>query len=97
VNLLKTGEVDAIQIDPQAMKVLENEPRYCGPFRAISSVVQHVLAYGPINPESWAYNPDIAFSYDQEKAAQLLQQAGFKKGRDGILEKDGQKLEFDIV
>jgi peptide/nickel transport system substrate-binding protein len=55
------------------------------------------LAYGPINPESWAYNPDIAFSYDQEKAAQLLQQAGFKKGRDGILEKDGQKLEFDIV
>jgi len=26
VNLLKTGEVDAIQIDPQTMKVLENEP-----------------------------------------------------------------------
>jgi peptide/nickel transport system substrate-binding protein len=58
---------------------------------------QGVPAYGPINPKSWAYNPDIAFPYDQEKAAQLLEQAGFKKGSDGIFEKDGKKLEFNIV
>jgi peptide/nickel transport system substrate-binding protein len=133
VNLLKTGEVDAIQIDPLTMKVLENEsgivvhsvpsaqwysmnmPNKVWPFnikevrQAMGYAInkqqivdtifmgQGVLAYGPINPESWAYNPDIAFSYDQEKAAQLLEQAGFKKGSDGILEKDGKKLEFDIV
>lgn len=133
VSLLKTGEVDAIQIDPQTMKVLENEPGIVihsvpsaqwysmnmpnqeWPFnikevrQAIGYAInkqqivdtvfmsQGVPSYGPINPESWAYNPDIAFSYDQEKAAQLLEQAGFKKGSDGILEKDGKKFEFEIL
>lgn len=132
VSLLKTGEVDAIQIDPQTMKVLENEPGIVvhsvpsaqwysmnmpnkeWPFnikevrqamgyainkqQIVDTVFmgQGVPSYGPINPKSWAYNPDIAFSYDQEKAAQLLEQAGFKKGSDGILEKDGKKLEFEI-
>jgi len=133
VNLLKTGEVDAIEVDPQTMKTLENEkgvkvysvpsaqwysmnmPNQEWPFnikevrQAIGYAIdkqqivdaifkgQGVPAYGPINPKSWAYNPDIAFSYNTERAEQLLYQAGFQKGNDGILQKDGKKLEFDIL
>ncbi|MFB3763875.1 MAG: ABC transporter substrate-binding protein [Methanotrichaceae archaeon] len=133
VNLLKTGEVDAIEVDPQTMKTLENEkgvkiysvpsaqwysmnmPNQEWPFnikevrQAIGYAInkqqivdtifkgQGVPAYGPINPKSWAYNPDIAFSYNTEKARQILAQAGFQKGSDGILQKDSKKLEFDIL
>ncbi|NTV27751.1 MAG: hypothetical protein HGA93_03610 [Methanothrix sp.] len=132
VNLLKTGEVDAIEVDPQTMKTLQNEktakvysvpsaqwysmnmPNQEWPFnikgvrQAIGYAInkqqivdtvflgQGVAAYGPINPKSWAYNPDVAFSYDPKKAKQLLADAGFKMGSDGIMEKNGKKLEFDI-
>ncbi len=39
------------------------------------------------------YVPQIdKLTYDLEKAASLLDEAGFKRGADGIREKDGQKL-----
>ena len=45
--------------------------------------------------ESWAFNPDLpAHSYDPEKAKQILDDAGWKLGADGVREKNGVRLEF---
>jgi peptide/nickel transport system substrate-binding protein len=47
----------------------------------------------PMNKISWAYNPDVThYDYNPEKAAQLLDEAGWQKGADGIREKDGKKF-----
>ncbi len=55
-------------------------------------------AYGLISPLSWAYNPNIPkFEFDQAKAKQTLDDAGWKVGSDGIREKDGKKLSFEIM
>lgn len=37
------------------------------------------------------------FSYDAEKAAALLEESGWTQGSDGILLKDGQKLELELL
>lgn len=59
---------------------------------------QGEIAYGPLRSEDWAYNPDIAFSYDPEKAKRLLAEAGFKDTNgDGVLEKDGKDLAFELI
>jgi peptide/nickel transport system substrate-binding protein len=59
---------------------------------------QGEIAYGPYREADWVYNPDIAYSYNPEKAKQLLADAGFSDSDgDGILEKDGMKLEFNLV
>jgi peptide/nickel transport system substrate-binding protein len=52
---------------------------------------------GPFIPGSWAYNDMIKpYPYDPEKAAHLLKEDGWAKGKDGILEKDGKKFVFVI-
>lgn len=53
---------------------------------------------GPIPPISWAYAPDIpAFDYDVAAAKQLLGQAGWTPGPDGILQKDGKPFAFTLT
>src|SRR5262245_11697445 len=57
------------------------------------------LAQGTMPVLSWAYQPDkmtVRYDYDPEKAKQLLDEAGWKEGADGIREKDGQKLSFTM-
>jgi peptide/nickel transport system substrate-binding protein len=56
-----------------------------------------MIAHTP--PVSWAFDQSgmNEYGYDPAKAEQLLQQAGWSKGSDGIYEKDGQKLEFSII
>lgn len=52
----------------------------------------------PQSKESWAYYAgDNDYAYDPEKAAQLLDEAGWKVGSDGIREKDGVKLEIKFT
>ncbi|WP_053364834.1 ABC transporter substrate-binding protein [Bacillus sp. FJAT-27245] len=54
-------------------------------------------AYGPLQ-KSWANTPqEISYSYQPEKASQLLVEAGWVKGSDGVLVKNGSRLEFDLV
>jgi len=57
------------------------------------------VAVGTIPTMSWAYNPDgieLKYPYDPEMAKQLLDDAGWVKGADGVREKDGQRLAFTM-
>ncbi len=48
---------------------------------------------------SWAYAPDkmnTTYSYNPQKAQQLLEEAGWTKGPDGIRTKDGRRLAFTL-
>lgn len=56
-----------------------------------------VVPAGPIPPVSWAFDPSLkAAPYDVAKAKQLLEQAGYKMGANGIYEKDGQPLKLTM-
>lgn len=54
----------------------------------------------PISPVSWAY-PDVSklntYAFDPEKAKQLLDEAGWKVGKDGIRVKDGKRFSFTWI
>jgi len=57
------------------------------------------VAVGTMPTLSWAYNPDAieeTYPYDPDKAMQLLDDAGWTVGSDGVREKDGQRLAFTM-
>ncbi|MGY3717567.1 peptide-binding protein [Sutcliffiella cohnii] len=55
------------------------------------------VAHVPESPLSWAYDENVPkFDYDVDKAKQMLEEAGWTPGADGILEKDGQKFSFSL-
>lgn len=54
--------------------------------------------FSPILKDMPGYDPEIGrVDYDQEQAEKLLDEAGWKKGDDGIRRKDDQKLAIEIV
>jgi peptide/nickel transport system substrate-binding protein len=56
------------------------------------------LANSGISPTSPYHKPDVpAYDYDPALAAQMLDEAGWTVGADGIREKDGEKLSFTII
>jgi peptide/nickel transport system substrate-binding protein len=58
---------------------------------------QGTVISGPFAPGSWAYNLDVKpLPYDPAQAERLLAQAGFKKGPDGVLVKNGKKLVLSL-
>jgi len=70
----------------------------------IGQMIRYVLygygeqSTGIFTPEMWFFNPRVEpLSYDPEKARQLLAEAGWKPGADGILEKDGQRFTFTMI
>ncbi len=55
------------------------------------------VAKGPIPPGMWAYTDDLpAYDYDPEMAAQLLDEAGWTMGDDGMRAKDGEPLQITV-
>jgi peptide/nickel transport system substrate-binding protein len=59
---------------------------------------QGIEATGPFKPDMWAYNGNVRkYEYNKEKALSLLKEAGFVKGPDGILQKDGAPFEFTVL
>ncbi len=56
------------------------------------------IANGPIQPLSWAYEPNVtSYAFDPAKAKSLLDEAGWKPGATGIREKDGKPLSFTLI
>ena len=56
---------------------------------------QGTIISGPFAPGSWAYNLDVEpLPYDPDKALALLGEAGFTRGEDGIMAKDGRRLDL---
>jgi len=50
-----------------------------------------------LHPTHWAYNTDLEDpGYNPQKAAEMLEGAGWKKGADGIRQKNGVKLQFSM-
>lgn len=56
------------------------------------------LMNSPFLPTSWANPGDAAtnYTYDAEKAKQLLAEDGWVAGKDGILVKDGHRFSFEL-
>jgi peptide/nickel transport system substrate-binding protein len=58
-------------------------------------------AFAPLAPTTFGYSPDLVkfeYGFDPEKSKQLLADAGFAdSNNDGILEREGQSLEFEIL
>lgn len=53
--------------------------------------------YGPIHPLFWAYSEEVQkYDYNQSKAAELLDAAGYKLNSDGFRYKDGKKLSLRL-
>lgn len=49
-------------------------------------------------PASWAFNPDVqGVERDVEAARALIEESGWTLGDDGIYEKDGQRLEAEVL
>lgn len=59
---------------------------------------QGIEATGPYKPDMWVYNKNVKkYEHSKEKALALLKEAGFEKGPDGMLSKDGKPFEFTIL
>ena len=57
----------------------------------------NVPASAEISPLSWAYNPNVTrYPYDPTKSRALLAEAGWTPGPDGVLQKNGQRLSFNL-
>lgn len=56
------------------------------------------VAYGPINNAGYIYSPDEKRDFSTDKANEILDAAGYKDtDGDGIREKDGKPLSFEII
>ena len=58
-----------------------------------------IKANAPMPQASWAFTDEGINSYDYnpELARKMLAEAGWKPGRDGILQKDGMRLELELL
>ena len=56
-------------------------------------------AQGPLSSPTFAYNPAVEgmYPYDPDRAAALLDEAGWAPGDDGIREKNGQRLTLEYL
>ncbi len=70
--------------------------------QAIIKVVTNGMAveiHGPLSPAVTGYDPNVekvGFGFDLEQAKQLMQQAGYTYGADGMLTKDGQPFKVTL-
>jgi peptide/nickel transport system substrate-binding protein len=56
------------------------------------------VAHGPIQPVSWAYTGEIRrYPFDPAQARALLDEAGWRIGRDGIRQRGATRLAFTLI
>jgi ABC-type transport system substrate-binding protein len=70
----------------------------------VPSMVRYILyghglqSTGIFTPQMWFFDPSITpLAHDLEKARQLLAEAGWKPGPDGILQKNGERFSFTLI
>lgn len=70
----------------------------------VGQMIRYVLygygeqSTGIFTPEMWFFNRDVQpLAYDPAKARELLAEAGWRPGADGILEKDGARFSFTLL
>ncbi len=57
-----------------------------------------LAGHTPFQPGTWANSPDLKpFPYDPARAEKLLASAGWFKGEDGLLSKEGKPFRFTIL
>lgn len=77
--------------------------QYAADYATITSILVGDMgtpANNPIIPiASWSYPEDLGNvpSYNPERARELFAEAGWTPGADGILQKDGQKLQITVI
>lgn len=52
---------------------------------------------GPFPPQHWAHDPQLAATFAPDRAAELLADAGWTPGPDGVLERDGEPFVLEVV
>lgn len=56
------------------------------------------IANGPVQPVSWAYEPNLrAYEFDTAKTNQLFEADGWHRASDGVRTKNGQRLAFTLI
>lgn len=57
------------------------------------------VAHGPLASSTWSYNSKVEsmYGYDADKAAQLLDEAGWKKGSGGVRQKNGETMNIVYI
>ena len=56
------------------------------------------IVNGPLDPALPEFNSRVPVpGYDPARATRLLEEAGWRPGRDGILRKDGRRFEFTLL
>lgn len=70
----------------------------------VDAIIKYIIygygtrSTGPFVPQTWYYNDSIRpIPYDPGRARELLAEAGWTPGPDGILEKDGERFSFTLV
>ncbi|MBO4209060.1 peptide ABC transporter substrate-binding protein [Micromonospora echinofusca] len=60
---------------------------------------QASIADSVVPPTSWAHDPQVTptYPYDPQRAAALLDEAGWRVGSDGVRERDGERLRIELV
>jgi len=76
----------------QAMQFAVNKPI----LSKIATAGTSPVAWGPLKPVVWGYNPAVEklYRYDPAKARQVLEEAGWKLGSDGIRVKNGKACQM---
>ena len=57
------------------------------------------VAHGPLASSTWSYNPKVEsmYGFNTDKAAQLLDEAGWKKGSGGMRQKNGETMSVAYI
>lgn len=59
---------------------------------------QGIIIHSQTPPPFWSYSDKVPkFNYNEAKAKQMLAEAGWKPGSDGILTKDGKSFAFELL
>ncbi len=92
-------------INTESPLVSDRRVRQAIDYAIDKEAIVHKATYGAAHAATedlpsfmWAYDPQVRrYSYDPAKAKQLLADAGWKPGPDGVLVKDGRRMQLALV